>query len=249
MLGSKTHRCHCVKPLKFDIKMAFQPIVDVNKRQVVSYEALVRGGQGEGAFEVLSRVNDENKYSFDQTCRIKAIETFASLNSACSLNINFMPQAIYEPKACLEKTLKVANRTGFPISHIHFEITEQEQVVSHDFLVEILTAYKEQGFKTAIDDFGAGYSGLDLLSGFQPDYIKLDMALIRNIDLKPAKQAIVQGILLMCEQLNVQLLGEGVETKEEYLYLKNIGITLMQGYLFAKPALEALPEIDWSLLD
>ncbi|MFD1622117.1 EAL domain-containing protein [Thalassotalea marina] len=243
------HPCNCATPLEFDIKMAFQPIVDVKSRQVVAYEALVRGVNGESAFHVLSKVNDENKYSFDQTCRVRAIETFASLNSKCTLNINFMPQAIYEPKACLAKTLRAAKRCGLPIANIHFEITEHEQVVSHDFLVEILTAYKKQGFKTAIDDFGAGFSGLNLLSGFQPDYIKLDMLLTRNIDKNPAKQAIIHGILIMCERLNIQLLAEGIETHEEYLYLKNIGIVLMQGYLFAKPALEELPEIKWSLLD
>ena len=241
--------CKCKQALDFDIKMAFQPIVDVSKRSIFSYEALVRGANGESAFEVLSQVNEDNQYSFDQRCRITAIETFAELSKEDNLNINFMPQAIYEPLACLAATIKSARRCGFPTKQIIFEVTEQEQVISRNYLTHIFKTYRANGFKTAIDDFGEGYAGLSLLSGFQPDLLKLDMSLVTNIDKDPAKQAIVKGMLLTCSELGVSLLAEGVETQAEFRYLQSLGISLFQGYYFARPALEALPTIDWHKLD
>ena len=241
--------CKCKQPLDFDIKMAFQPIVDVSKRSIFSYEALVRGANGESAYEVLSQVNEDNQYSFDQRCRITAIETFAELSKVDNLSINFMPQAIYEPLACLAATIKSARRCGFPTKQIIFEVTEQEQVISRSYLTHIFKTYHANGFKTAIDDFGEGYAGLSLLSGFQPDLIKLDMSLITDIDKDPAKQAIVKGMLLTCSELGVSLLAEGVETQAELRYLQLLGVSLFQGYYFARPALEALPTVDWHKLD
>ncbi|MCF7516487.1 EAL domain-containing protein [Pseudoalteromonas sp. L23] len=240
--------CQCKERLDFRLKMAFQPIVDVFKREVISYEALVRGSRGESALEVFKRVNEDNKYSFDQSCRITAIETFARLQSDKCLNINFMPQAIYEPEACLAMTLKTAKKFDIPTNKIIFEVTEQERVVDKNFLISIFDVYKECGFQTAIDDFGEGFAGLSLLCGFQPNYIKLSIELVRSIDTDFAKQTIFKGIQFMCEKLNIQMLAEGVETESEYMYLKAHRVSLMQGYLFAKPELESLPTVYWPSL-
>ena len=92
---------------------------------------------------------------------------------------------------CLRTTLEAALRTGFPIENIIFETTEDERVHDTEYLKKIFATYRKEGFKTAIDDFGAGYAGLNLLADFQPDIVKLDMQLIRNIDADRARQAIV----------------------------------------------------------
>ncbi|GGB48743.1 hypothetical protein GCM10011607_06320 [Shewanella inventionis] len=104
------------------------------------------------------------------------------------------------------------------------------------------------GFKTATDDFGSGFSGLNLLADFQTNIIKLDMGLIRNIHTDKTRQVIVKHCLAMMHELNITALAEGIETIEEYLWLKSIGIDLMQGYLFAKPGFESLPDIDFDAL-
>ena len=119
-------------------------------------------------------------------------------------------------------------------------------VTDHDHLKSILGEYTRRGFKTAIDDFGAGYSGLNLLAEFQPDIIKLDMALLRNIDSDPVRQAIVRGILGVCQALNIEVIAEGVETVAELTFLRGIGVYLFQGYLLARPAYEQIPDVDWS---
>ncbi|HAS23916.1 EAL domain-containing protein [Idiomarina loihiensis] len=237
--------CDCRKPLGFGIKMAFQPIVDISRKSVFAHEALVRGENGEGAGRILGQVTEDNKYTFDQTCRVKAIETASRIQLPGSLSINFMPNAIYEPETCLATTLSTARKTGFDRNKIIFEVTEQEQVVSQEFLVEVFEAYRKEGFRTAIDDFGAGYAGLNLLADFQPDILKIDMKLIRDINHNKVKQTLVRSIQQISEELGIQLIAEGIETEDEYKYLRDSGITLMQGYFFQKPMLEAFQDINF----
>ena len=93
------------------------------------------------------------------------------------------------------------------------------------------------------DNFGAGYAGLNLLAEFQPDIIKNDMELVRNINDSKPKQAIVEAIVHMCRQLNMKALAEGIETPAERDFLAGSGVTLMQGYLFCKPAFQAIGQI------
>ena len=172
--------CRYAAPLEFDFSYAFQPIVDIDHRQVFAHEALVRGAAGEPESTVLSRVTNANRYQFDQACRGKAIEI----------------------------------------------------------------EYKRIGFMTAIDDFGAGFAGLNLLADFQPDIVKLDMALTRGIDSDRVRRAIVSGIVRLCDELGIRVIAEGIETPAECLTLRDEGVTLFQGYLFARPGFEDLPKID-----
>ncbi|GAB4257349.1 MAG: EAL domain-containing protein [Methylomicrobium sp.] len=235
--------------LPFDFTMAFQPIVNTATRSIYAYEALVRGHGNEPAGKVFEHVNDENCYRFDQSCRTKAIKLAADLGIDAHLSINFMPNAVYKPELCIRTTLEAARVYGVPVERIIFEITEGEQVKDHAHLLDIVRYYQSQGFKTAIDDFGAGYSGLNLLAEIQTDIIKLDMALIRNIDQNRPRQAIVKAILQLCRDLSIEPIAEGVETARELDVLQSLGIELFQGYYFAKPAFEALAEVDWQKLD
>ncbi len=238
--------------LDFEVRMAFQPIVDAARREVCAYEALVRSAEGEGAASVFARLRPEQMYRFDQTCRVKAIETAARLGLRKQLSINFNPNAVYEPATCIRMTLAAAARCGFDTGLLIFEVTESERIRDTAHMVRIVEDYRERGFMTAIDDFGAGYAGLNLLAAFQPDIVKIDMALIRDIDREPVRQAIVTGIVSTCRALGCEVLAEGVETVEQYRCLRAMGVTLFQGYLIARSALEVLPDIDdaaWARLE
>lgn len=239
---SHCEQCACGKGLDFSFSFAYQPIVDAETRTVYAYEALVRGTEGQGAGTILSQVNEQNRYSFDQVCRVKAVKLAARLDMKALLSINFMPNAVYKAEYCIRTTLAAAKTYGFDTRKIIFELIESEKLTSLDHLVEIIQAYQKMGFQTALDDFGAGYSRYNLLIASPPDLLKLDMGLIRNIDQEPNKQAVVSGILTMMSQLGGRVLAEGVETKEEYFWLRSQGISLYQGYLFAKPGFECLPE-------
>ncbi len=229
----------------FDFSMAFQPIVNLDARSVFAFEALVRGPDGHGASSILAQVDDTNRYNFDQSCRVKAIELAAALGlpaTGAFLSINFLPGAVYEPRNCIRATLAAAKSTGFPTDRLIFEVTEGEKVTDKAHLKSIIAEYRRQGFKTAIDDFGAGYAGLNLLSEFQPDIIKIDMDLTRDIHKDSIRRAIVSAVLGVCAELKLMVIAEGVETAEEMRCLRELGIIFQQGYLFARPAYEALPE-------
>ena len=153
----------------FDIAMAFQPIVDVETGRAFAFEALVRGANGEGAGDILSQVTPENRYAFDQKCRVAAIEGAVAagiLDTDAYLSINFLPNAVYSPVACIQVTLKTARATGFPTNRLIFEFTENEQMADADHVKTIVESYRKMGFATAIDDFGAGHAGLNLLAKF-----------------------------------------------------------------------------------
>ena len=207
---------HCADPLKFDFTFAFQPIVDVEARQIFAHEALVRGVEGQGAGWVLSQVTENNRYRFDQECRIRAIQLAAELGMKSHLSINFMPNAVYQPENCIRTTLETARSVGFDTHKLIFEVLESEQVLDPAKLMEIFSYYQDQGFGTAIDDFGSGYAGLTLLAKIQPRFIKLDMHLVRDIHKDRVKQSIVRGVLATARELNIQIISEGVEQPEEF---------------------------------
>ncbi|GBF51088.1 signal transduction protein [Leptospira ryugenii] len=232
--------CRSGAGLDFDFTMAFQAIVDLDTKSIFSQEALVRGKNQESAGSILSKVNDKNRYQFDQACRVKAIELASRLGIDSFLNINFLPNAVYRPETCIRTTLDASKQFSFPQSKIIFEITEGEEVTNPEHIISIFREYKNIGFLTAIDDFGAGYSGLNLLSKFLPDLIKLDMALIRNVDQNKNAQIIIKNIMNMCNELEVNVIAEGIETQEELNVLRDSGIRYYQGYLFAKPSWESL---------
>lgn len=236
---------HCAEgtALEFDFSMAFQPIVDLRDRSIYSQEALVRGKDGASAASIFRHIHEGNRYAFDQACRVKAVKLAAELGGTSYLNINFIPTAVYRPEVCIRTTLEAATTYGFPSEKIIFEFTENDHVDDTEHLRSIVDYYRHIGFQTAIDDFGAGYSGLGLLAEIQTDMLKIDMALVRDIDKKPVLQAIVRSIVSLCRELDMDLLAEGIETRDELRCLSDLGIHLYQGYYFAKPAFEALAEI------
>ncbi len=228
----------------FPFSMAFQPIVDVACGRVFAYEALVRGVNGESAWSILSQVNEKTRYAFDQNCRVQAL-TLASrlglVETGAMLSINFMPGAVYSPAACIQLTLNTAFALSFPLDRLIFEITEAEEVKDRQHLVRIAAEYRKHGFRLAIDDFGAGYAGLNLLADLPTDVLKLDMDLTRDLHRRPVAQAIVRSTVALCHSLNVVVIAEGVESIDEFHAIEDCGIHLMQGYLLARPAFEALP--------
>ncbi|MBJ3774378.1 EAL domain-containing protein [Acuticoccus mangrovi] len=238
------------RALGFEFTFAFQPIVDLQNRRVFAYEALVRGTHGESAHTVLSRLDESNRYVFDQRARLKAIEVAAPLmrDDGTLLSINIFPNAMFDPVRCLKATLRAAKARNFLPSRIMFEWTEQEKVKDVGRLRQIARHYAAFGFTTAIDDFGSGFAGLGFLAEFVPHVIKIDRGLITGIQRDAVRQAIVEAVLTAARRMNVRLIAEGIETADELRCLREMGIDLFQGYLFARPEIEALPDVDLSRL-
>lgn len=231
--------CRTTEPI-FAFTMAFQPIVDLETCRIDAYEALVRGLDGLGAPGILAQVDAANLYSFDQACRVKAIELAAQLGIDRRLNINFMPNAVYEPRACIRATLAAAARTGMDPRRLTFEVMEGEAVTDTPHLQNIFTEYRRQGFQIALDDFGSGYSGLTRLAELRPDIIKLDRALIVDCDRNQTQLAIAASMLRLGMEIGVKVVVEGVERIGEVNALREAGARYMQGFYFAKPRLAAI---------
>ncbi len=242
-------QCRAGAGLDFDFSFAFQPVVNAQRRCVIAYEALVRGAQGEPAHTVLGKIDDRNRYAFDQACRVKAIALASRLGMAVGLNINFFPNAIYRPELCIRTTLEAAKTYGFAIENLTFEFLESERSTDIDHLRTVVESYQKLGFKTALDDFGTGNSNLYLLADFKPDKIKIDRVLVQNIDTHGSRQIIVRGIIETARQLGINVIAEGVETAAEYAWLLNAGIDDFQGYYFGRPAFEQLTTVDDALFN
>jgi EAL domain-containing protein (putative c-di-GMP-specific phosphodiesterase class I) len=220
---------------------AFQPIVDVSTGTLYAYEALIRGPAGESAQSVLSSVPAPLRYHFDQAIRERAFSAANSVGLSTRLSVNCLPNALLRHDRNIQRTIEAADANGIDMSAVVFEIVEDEDIDDRKGLSEVFDAYRHLGFKTALDDFGAGYASLSLLADFQPDIVKIDIALVKDVDKDKTRQHIVRSALAMCRTLGCEIIAEGIETSGERDFFESEGVSLMQGYLFARPEFRGLP--------
>ncbi|MEK6397333.1 MAG: EAL domain-containing protein, partial [Terriglobus sp.] len=159
------------------------------------------------------------------------------------------PNAAVGPESNLRLTCSEAAEKGFPLERLVLELVEDEEIWDLDKLKPIIDEYRACGVQVAMDDFGAGYSGLKLLSRLKPDLIKLDIALVHAMDEDRTSQVIVKAIVQACYELGIVTIGEGVENYDQAMRLRDMGVIYQQGYYFARPAFEALPEVSFDLPD
>ena len=161
-----------------------------------------------------------------------------------SLFLNVEPDVISDPNFYEGFTKKYLHERHIHPDQIVLEITERSALYNYNNYSKILNHYKNQGYRLAIDDMGAGYSNLSSISKIKPFYIKIDMDLIKDIDKDPFNQAIIQAFVSLSNLTNTRLIAEGVETKEELEVLIKYGVHAAQGYYIAKPdkTLSAIPD-------
>ena len=228
-----------------EFTIAFQPIVDLESREVFAHEALVRGVHGEGALEVLGRVQAHHRFAFHEACRVRSIELASMLGMQSRLSLNVAPNDIAGPVECFHTAIRTAERVGFPVDRLMFELTEGEPVADLPALAATFHAFEGLGFTSAIDDFGAAYSGFELLAAFQPHIVKLDLSFVRDIHRSAVRFTIVKGFVAICDELRIRVIAEGVEAPQEVDVLRRLGVRLFQGFLFAAPGLAMLPKVAW----
>jgi len=222
--------------------LAFQPVVWLpDSRRVLYQEGLLRhiDAQGEGVHPFAMLEKHQLLRELDRSvvsCVIERLLQNEHLRLGCNISAqSAIVDHYWQPILMqLRDTPSVAAR-------LVIEVTESATPPSTSAAIEFVLCLREMGCRVAIDDFGAGYSGLNLLAELQPDQIKMDMALIRGIESNGPRQAIVRAIASVCIDLGIDLMAEGVETLDEFQWLRGEGIQLFQGYLFAKPSFTSLP--------
>lgn len=220
----------------------FQPIVHCEPdHPVYAYESLLRGIDLDGALIPPGRILDtarsaELLFQVDLAARRAVIREAAGLGISHRIFINFTPTSIYDPQFCLRTTVKAIEEAGIPPQNIVFEVIESEHVPDLDHLRTIMDFYRAKGFAIALDDLGSGYSSLNMLSVLKPDYVKLDMGLVRGVHADRHKGLIAGKLLEVARELSILSIAEGVETADEFAWLMEHGADFVQGYFFARPA-------------
>ncbi len=222
----------------------FQPIVSCREPgEVFAYECLLRGLTGDGGFVAPGTMYEAARasdlmFQLDRAARLTAIRTAIEhgLDTAgTNLFINFNPTSIYDPSFCLRTTIAAIGAAAFRREQIVFEVVESDQFDDVGLLLRIMEVYRGAGFRVALDDLGSGYGSLNLLSQLKPDFVKLDMRLVRDVDRDPYKAEITRKLLEMARGLGIATIVEGIETRGEWDWAREHGADSAQGYLFARP--------------
>ena len=218
----------------------FQPIVDAKSEYIYGHETLIRGilenGHIMSPFQMFKMAKDSNLiFNLDRQARETNIINSYKHKIDSKIFINFTPTAIYDPEFCLRSTMAKIQEFNIKPERIVFEVIETEEVSDINHLKRILEYYRNEGFKIALDDLGSGYASLNRLFNLKPDYIKVDMDIIRDIHKDKLKQSIFKAIVSISKNSGIKTIAEGVETKEELDYVVSKGADLIQGYYYSKP--------------
>jgi EAL domain-containing protein (putative c-di-GMP-specific phosphodiesterase class I) len=220
----------------------FQPIVlATTPTEVFAYECLLRSRNAEGEVVPPGLIfttarGAELLFQVDRAARVTAIRSAKAHGVTTPIFINFNPTSVYDPNFCLQTTVQAVQEAGIAPERIVFEVVESDAVHDPEHLLSIVRFYRQQGFRIALDDLGAGYGSLNLLTSLQPDFVKFDRELVHGVDGDPYKQKVFGKLVEMARELGVHTLAEGVETEEEYRWLAAQGVAYVQGYFFARPA-------------
>jgi EAL domain-containing protein (putative c-di-GMP-specific phosphodiesterase class I) len=225
------------------IESWFQPVFRARTLELWGYECLMRGRARDGALisapTLLEWARQEHlTFMLDRVVRERHLRAAGrvSVPDHCQFLINFLPTAIYRPDFCLATTVRAVRDSGIPPERITFEVVESERVVDHEHLRRILAHYRDKGFRVALDDVGSGYSGLSLLAELAPDLVKIDRELVRKSAGSAAHRAICASLVGLGRDRGHMVLAEGVETDAEWAAMEEVGVDLLQGYLFGRPA-------------
>jgi diguanylate cyclase (GGDEF)-like protein len=221
------------------LQVVFQPVVSLFSGEVTGYEALTRGPEGSYF------ASPTNLFAFAQEAgllfeaeklaRELAIARLSDFQRNQKLFLNINPRVLEAPGFATGETRRILEAAEQSCQSVVFEITERTSIENYPRFVRALEHYRSQGFLVAVDDAGAGHSNLKSIAEFKPDYIKIDMSLVRDIDRSSTKQALMEAFILFSQRINAQIIAEGIETEEELRVLCRLGIPLGQGFLLARP--------------
>ncbi|MBQ4848550.1 bifunctional diguanylate cyclase/phosphodiesterase [Pseudoalteromonas sp. MMG012] len=222
------------------VRTLFQPIYDISKQNILGFEALSRGISGtslEFPERLFCIASEQGKLSeLELLCREKAIARFVEQDLPGKLFINVSPNTLLDPSHPKGETLHLVEKYGLSANRVVIEVTEQDKVDDGFLLLKTIEHYRQLGFSIAIDDLGAGYSGLKQWSELRPDFVKVDRYFIDYCDQSIVKKEFLKSIIELAKVTKTSVIAEGIERLEELTLLEKLGIVHAQGFLLAKPA-------------
>ncbi|NVK01047.1 MAG: EAL domain-containing protein [Oceanospirillaceae bacterium] len=223
-----------------DYRHAFQPIIRPSSGEIFGYEVLLRGPQEQPPWFIFERISPSDKAMFEHTINETALTYSNLLGNEKLLFINVLPETLLIDQGQYLIDLWKSQPHQVDPTQIVIELSESGLQRDIRVLSRALDMLRSAGFVIALDDFGAGSAGLNSLVDVNPDIIKLDMHLVRSIHESGVRQVLIKSVLSFADALGILVLAEGVETVAEYNHLRNLGIDLFQGYLFARPKIDYL---------
>lgn len=229
------------------VRVLLQPVVSLAEPMVVGYEALSRGPRG-SALEMPEKLFHVGRashllYSLERVCRRKAfLAKSRYLRQGEYLFLNVDPYVVYHASFQADITREVTAALGIDPQEVVLELTERSVISDYFHFARALFHYTNHGFRVAVDDVGAGYANLRLIAEVKPDFIKVDMSLVRGIDADQTKQALMETLMSLAKKVGARVVAEGVETAAELRTLLRLGVDCAQGYFIACPA-ETPPEV------
>jgi EAL domain-containing protein (putative c-di-GMP-specific phosphodiesterase class I) len=212
------------------------PIVRLRDGVVVGHEALTRpmtGGSFDSVEEMFAFAEaSELMMEFERLCRRTAIRAAAEVPNLGLLFLNASAGAVEDPEWSAGSVEQDLAGSHLRPSDVVVEITERVAIVRHDEFQDALKTFKERGYRVAVDDMGAGYASLQSLASIEPDFLKFDVSLVRDIDRSSIKRSLLESLRQLAEKIHARVIAEGVERPEEMQTLLELGIELGQGYLF-----------------
>ena len=221
------------------LRCVYQPIVNIREGRPLGYEALSRPQNSTvfhgplPLFEFAERAGKD--YPLDQLAREQAISGSTGLHPGEKLFLNLTPQIINDPQFTPWQTLSLLREHRLTPEQVVFEITERSSIEDFGSVERVLAHYRNQGYKIAIDDVGAGYSSLLSIVELKPDYIKVDRSIVSGLHADTFKAHILETLVLTANRMGIELIAEGVETQEELDKLLSMGVNYAQGYLLGRP--------------
>ena len=227
------------------IHSVLQPIISLRDGSIFGYEALGRGPaetpMGNPEALINAALRHGRMLELEHLFRYNALRAARQIPAGVRLFLNVNPNIIQDPDFGAGFTKEYLTRFAINVEDIVFEITERESVGNLQAFKQIIEHYKAQNYQISIDDAGAGYSGLNLISDVQPHFIKLDMRLIRGVDKDLTRQALIKSMQEFAALTNTRIIAEGIETEEELTTLINFDVPYGQGFFIQRPALQPQP--------
>lgn len=226
--------------LQRQLHILFQPIQDTRRRRPLGHEALVRGPADSplhSASALFDTARKNNSLAeLEYLCRELAIREFVRHGLGGKLFLNVSPLSLTDPLRPHGETLRILRREGLSPSRVVIELSEQDPTPDMDLLARATRHYAGMGFEIAIDDLGAGYSGLRLWSEVRPSYVKIDRHFVTNLHHDRIKREFVRFIRDIARRLGCRVIAEGIEQAGERAVLEELGIHALQGFLLGRPA-------------